>query len=238
MNLKSKIASQLKKDYMHRDAEKLHCSMCRISGVPLAFHVVEKLVADKSTFPDGFVPLAHSRGFYRGSFPLCAKCAPACKKCDLPIVTKAIDQFTKNKNAIIGNGFCRDHIHAEQLIDILNLKIASLNFKVKFFISLLVGIVVALSVKDKVLPIFFIASLICFLFLSVTVKLLNESHIGYKRLTFVCAVMFSIFIPFYFQDVFDYLSQFVLIGVAIFFVSVALMVYGKKIFLWIREGFT
>ncbi len=237
MDVRNAIAEQLKKDYTHRDADDAHCAICGVSDEPLAFHVIEKSVSEKNPLPDGFVALSHSRGFYRGSFPLCSKCAPSCKKCSLPIVTKNAVLFAKKADAKIGNGFCHEHIHAENLIDSLTTRLGSLSIKSRLIISLLIGIALAVLPEVKAIPVFLASTLISFVCLAITAKILSENNIGFKRLTFVCAVIAAFLIPMLYRNKYYYLNESLLIGVSAFFVVVAVMAYGKSIALWVLEGF-
>lgn len=237
MDVRNAIAEQLRKDYMHRKVEDAYCAMCGVADVPLAFHVIEKSISEKNPLPDGFVAMSHSRGFYRWSFPLCSKCAPLCKKCSLPIVTKNTVQFAKRVDAKIGNGFCQEHIHAQNLMDILAIRLGSLSIKSRLIISLLIGIALAILPDVKTIPVFLAGTLFCFVCLAITAKLLNENNIGFKRLTFVCAVIAAFFIPILYRNKYYYFNESLLIGISAFFVVVAVMAYGKSIVLWVLEGF-
>ena len=239
LDLRSEIAQQLKKDYMHRDADDAHCAMCGASDKPLACHVIEKSVSEKNTLPDGFVPLSHSRGFYRGSFPLCLKCAPACKKCSLPILRKNTMLFAKKLDATIGNGFCHDHIHAENIIDSIALRLNRLSLKSRLFISFLLGTiwvgflaVIFSNIDDRYIFLLLILMACCFAILSITTRMLNEEHQGFKRLTFVLAMIGSS-VSLFFVNV----SRFWGISILVFFVTGAVMTYGKSIGLWVYDGF-
>jgi hypothetical protein len=110
----------LLESYLHRHVDDCVCSMCGQSGVPLAFHVIEKTISDNygksadAQFEQGFVlfaSMSSSTGHIRGSFPLCPRCAPPCKKCNLPIDTLSVHNFAISVQGSIALGVCREHIH-------------------------------------------------------------------------------------------------------------------------------
>jgi hypothetical protein len=120
VGFRERMRKPLLESYLHRHVDDCECSMCGQSGVPLAFHVIEKTISDKygesadAPFEQGFVPFASmssSTGYIRGSFPLCPRCAPPCKKCDLPMDTLSVHNFAISVRGTIALGACREHIH-------------------------------------------------------------------------------------------------------------------------------
>lgn len=110
--------NQLRKDlfesYKHRIIKDCACTICERADTPLAFHILETSFGEGETLPSSFVPMSASRGRVRGSYPICDSCAPACKKCQLPIPTEKIMELGFKLHAQTGNGICQ-HIQMRLL---------------------------------------------------------------------------------------------------------------------------
>ena len=103
--------------YRHKPIEGGRCGFCSGTDGPFCLHVAEFSQSSDAVVIDGFVPMSQSRGRLRGSIPICIKCAPACTKCTLPIVTRwtvgMIEELKRTHGKLsisVGNGWCR-HIH-------------------------------------------------------------------------------------------------------------------------------
>lgn len=110
------IRDALLQSYLHRNAEGCVCALCGAQDRQLAFHLLEMSIIESEPLPSGFVPMAHSRGCVRGSFPVCDKCAPPCKSCHLPIRTPAVGTYCGAAHARLGLGYCREHMHWRYLL--------------------------------------------------------------------------------------------------------------------------
>jgi hypothetical protein len=118
----------LLESYLHRHVNDCACAMCGRRGVPLAFHVIEKSVSDQTgksadmPFEQGFEPFASmlsSTGYIRGSFPLCAACAPPCSKCQLPTDPPSVHKFAISVQGKIGLGVCNEHLHWFKVVAVI-----------------------------------------------------------------------------------------------------------------------
>jgi hypothetical protein len=127
-DFRERIRKGLLESYLHRHVGECACAMCGRRGIPLAFHVIEKTVSDKSgksvdvPFERGFEPFASvlsSTGYIRGSFPLCAECAPPCSKCKLPTDPPSVHKFAISIQGKIGLGICSEHIHWFVIIEVV-----------------------------------------------------------------------------------------------------------------------
>lgn len=82
--------------YRPRAAEGTQCSRCGDTQGPFSFHVLE-FSADLDRVPEKGVVMAKSdvgeRAGARGSFPLCTRCVPVCRKCGLPVPTERVLEF-------------------------------------------------------------------------------------------------------------------------------------------------
>jgi hypothetical protein len=77
-------------------------------------------------------------------------------------------------------------------------------------------------------------------FLSCIIReLILETHLGWRRLTIVASIFGAISVPvIYLDDMRDPLSLTIFVAVAALIGSAAMIIYGRKIFLWIYSGFT
>ena len=99
------IRDGLLASYKHREAPGIKCAICGAEHSKYAFNVITYA---QST-PNGHID---------GSFPICEKCAPPCKKCGLPVATKPVIQFykrLKDQEAETisihwGTGICTKHM--------------------------------------------------------------------------------------------------------------------------------
>ena len=107
-NLREELRQGLIASYKHRQASGAQCALCGDHSRPLAFHILEASFPEGSSTPAGFVPMSASMGRLRGSYPICSKCAPACKKCGLPIPTEKALELGHKLKAATGNGICQD----------------------------------------------------------------------------------------------------------------------------------
>lgn len=108
-NVREKIRQALLESYKHREGNGDSCAICGSSKDKLAYHVIE---VDQAGVVNGSGMLAH------GSLPVCVQCAPPCKKCGLPILTKKVRIFLKNVKGNdqagdihAGLGICHEHFH-------------------------------------------------------------------------------------------------------------------------------
>jgi hypothetical protein len=120
MGLHEGIREELLKSFKHRSTNDQCCAICGATEKPLAFHVLQYAQSEQENLPDAFVPMSASRGTIRGCFPVCDTCAPPCRKCGLPIVTKRVRVFynrtcanlpKKTHSLLYGNGVCKTHLH-------------------------------------------------------------------------------------------------------------------------------
>ncbi len=102
------LRAELRKSFMHRTAADRACAICGNKTSPLAFHILENSFPENAALPTGFVPMSKSMGYVRGSFPVCAACAPPCTKCNLPIPTEKALEFGHKTSSSVGNGVCQD----------------------------------------------------------------------------------------------------------------------------------
>lgn len=105
-DFRKELREALLESYQHRAEPGTKCAMCGVENGRYAFHVIE--------FAQ-YTP----RGHIDGSFPLCEKCAPPCKKCKMPIRTSSVIKFYKKRLAENfkslsihwGVGVCEMHMH-------------------------------------------------------------------------------------------------------------------------------
>lgn len=103
--------------YRHKRLDDGRCAFCASTKGPFSLHVAEFAQSSEAPLVDGFIRMSQSHGRLRGSIPICIECAPSCKKCKLPIVTRwtvaMVAELRRRHPALsinAGNGFCR-HIH-------------------------------------------------------------------------------------------------------------------------------
>ncbi len=101
------IRQGLLDSYRHRIEKGCTCAKCGKSNTQLAFHILEASFNEGANFPTSFVPMSSSRGRVKGSYPICASCAPACKKCNLPIPTEKVMELGYTLHTKTGNGICQ-----------------------------------------------------------------------------------------------------------------------------------
>ncbi len=89
-DMREQLRQELLDSYKHRIEKDCACAICGKANVPLAFHMLEASFNEGDNLPESFVPMSASRGRIRGSYPICTSCAPACKKCQLPIPTEKV----------------------------------------------------------------------------------------------------------------------------------------------------
>jgi len=107
-DLREQLRQGLIDSFKHRIENGCACALCGNTALPLAFHMLEASFNDGAELPDNFVPMSSSMGRTRGSYPICNSCAPACKKCQLPIPTEKVLELGHELNAKTGNGICQD----------------------------------------------------------------------------------------------------------------------------------
>lgn len=107
-DLRDELRQGLIESYKHRPANGAQCVLCGDRAKPLAFHILEASFPEGKSTPVGFVSVSASMGRLRGSYPICSKCAPACKKCGLPVPTEKALELGHKLKAAIGNGICQD----------------------------------------------------------------------------------------------------------------------------------
>lgn len=110
------------------------CVICGKTNVPLAFEMLDRsetgeekvvplkrlmlddshsvlysgAVYGKDAYPDDSVPteLTVREPVYISN-PVCISCAPACKKCELPIATEKVKEYSNKKDISLGSGRCQ-----------------------------------------------------------------------------------------------------------------------------------
>ena len=80
------LRDSLTESYKHRESPGTICAICGTNRSRYAFHVIE--------YTESVVG-----GLIDGSYPICEKCAPPCKKCGLPIQTKIVIDFYKQNTS-------------------------------------------------------------------------------------------------------------------------------------------
>jgi hypothetical protein len=109
-DFRDQLRQSLLDSYKHKIEKDCACAMCGKTNTPLAFHMLEASFNEGEKLPKSFVPMSSSRGRVRGSYPICSSCAPACKKCQLPIPTEKIMELRMTLHAKTANGICQ-HVH-------------------------------------------------------------------------------------------------------------------------------
>jgi hypothetical protein len=116
--LKDTLRQGLLESFKPRISEDSACALCGKTNAPLAFHMLESSYNEGDNLPKSFVPMSASRGRVRGSFPICTSCAPACKKCQLPIPTEKVLELGHMLHAKTGNGICQ-HVQMKLLFSVM-----------------------------------------------------------------------------------------------------------------------
>ena len=106
-DLRDQLRKELLDSYKHRIVSDCSCAICGKTNSPLAFHVLEESFNEDDALPISFVKMSSSRGRVRGSYPVCNSCAPGCKKCQLPITTEKVMEYSNKFNIRYGNGMCQ-----------------------------------------------------------------------------------------------------------------------------------
>ncbi|MDN7138601.1 hypothetical protein J6J34_10295 [Pseudidiomarina sp. 1ASP75-14] len=114
-DFREQLRQGLLDSYKHRIEKGCACAICGKEKLPLAFHILEASFSEGEKLPKSFVPMSSSRGRVRGSYPICFSCAPACKKCQLPIPTEKVMEFGHKLHAQTGNGICQ-HVQMRLLL--------------------------------------------------------------------------------------------------------------------------
>lgn len=123
---KTKLAVMLYQSYLHRASADNHCVICGATGTPLAFHVLEKSYYDGANPAAGFVAMSGNSGRLRGSFPVCNRCSPPCRKCKLPVpVERVFELGITELGAHCGCGVC-EHIHLGFFFNVLRKRLFGL----------------------------------------------------------------------------------------------------------------
>ena len=113
------IRSVLVNSYKHRTSPGTACAACGATNRPCAFHLVEYAQPSGRSVPPRFVAMSESGGTIRGAFVFCDRCAPACRKCELPRVSGRIRAVFKGLRKSLdssetclqwGSGRC-EHFH-------------------------------------------------------------------------------------------------------------------------------
>tara|TARA_R110002095_G_scaffold66742_4_gene56661 strand:+ start:872 stop:1273 length:402 start_codon:yes stop_codon:yes gene_type:complete len=105
---REQIRQGLLDSYKHRVESNCGCAVCGNTTKPLAFHMLETAFNEADALPSIFTAMSSSRGRIRGSYPICNSCAPACKKCQLPIPTEKVMELGHKLSAHTGSGICKD----------------------------------------------------------------------------------------------------------------------------------
>ena len=106
-DFRDQLRQGLLDSYKHRSEKDCVCAICGKTNTPLAFHMLEASFNEEDNLPKSFVPMSSSRGRVRGSYPICSSCAPACKKCQLPIPTEKVMELGHKLHVKTGNGICQ-----------------------------------------------------------------------------------------------------------------------------------
>jgi len=104
-NFRQTLRDSLIQSYKHRESPGTICAICGTKDSRYAFHVIEYSEYAAGNHMDG-------------SYAICEKCAPPCKKCGLPIQTKIVIEFYKQQTSQNqqshhlhwGVGVCDKHI--------------------------------------------------------------------------------------------------------------------------------
>ena len=91
------LAKRLHEATLHKQHDDLYCAICGKKGGNLALSVIKYTQDRNAPFPQYFVPQSASGGIVRGCFPVCDRCAPPCKKCNLPRYTDKIKKLMEEK---------------------------------------------------------------------------------------------------------------------------------------------
>lgn len=115
-NLRRSLSTMIEAAWKHRPMNGVACAMCGATSNPIALHVIEYAQPSSASMPQGFVCQSESYGTSRGGFPICSICAPPCRKCALPVVTRGVRRFHDSLKQRLsgtdtslsyGNGFCQ-----------------------------------------------------------------------------------------------------------------------------------
>lgn len=108
--LRQQMGEMLHEEFKHHTLAGLVCAKCGAENRPLATHVATSLEGNPGLDPRAWVPQRTSYAPDRGGLALCDKCAPPCRKCQLPVVEGAIARWLKGIPAFKpANGICTKH---------------------------------------------------------------------------------------------------------------------------------
>lgn len=117
--LKNSLKAGLSDAYKPRQVENASCAICGNTTGPFSLHLIEYDVQGPESVETGVPMSRRQRGKTtentRGSLPICTKCAPACKKCGLPLPTEKVLDYLESlkrgsdsRSIRAGLGYCQD----------------------------------------------------------------------------------------------------------------------------------
>lgn len=89
-NWRTSIANSIYESHKHRKPDGTPCSICGVSTRAVASHIIKFCQDEEITDEYG----TH-HALVSGGYPICDVCAPACSKCQLPIVTSEVKKLFK-----------------------------------------------------------------------------------------------------------------------------------------------
>lgn len=110
-NLRQQLGNALREEFKHRPREGKVCAKCGAEGRPLAANVAVFLDGNPGLDARSWVPQSVSYAPARGGIAVCDRCAPPCKKCQLPVLEGACAKWLKSIPGFKpANGFCTEHM--------------------------------------------------------------------------------------------------------------------------------
>lgn len=109
--LRQQLGDMLREEFKHHMHAGMVCARCGAQNRPLATHVGVFLSGNPGVDPQSWVPQATSYAPERGGVALCDRCAPPCRKCQQPVLNRAMVNWLKSLPGFSpANGFCQKHI--------------------------------------------------------------------------------------------------------------------------------
>jgi hypothetical protein len=121
MSLKETMRDGMLASYRFRECALTNCAICERSITRAAFEMIWYYTNPNSDVPDhAQVQVIGGGKTWRVVTPICDKCAPPCKKCDLPRRTKKVAVYANKLSAmrsspVKGQGYCQ-HSHVFGMI--------------------------------------------------------------------------------------------------------------------------
>lgn len=109
--LLQQLGDGLREEFKHHIRAGMACAKCGAQDRPLAAHVGVFINGNPGINQRSWVPQATSYAPARGGPTICDRCAPPCKKCQLPILQGATVKWLKSFPGFRpANGFCKEHV--------------------------------------------------------------------------------------------------------------------------------